>query len=124
MRLVKKERNEEAYQYASKHSEISLDKLLRYGASPSIFKNICWQNGYFVEQESLQNKRFDRRSTIFYLVKREEKRYIAGGVEVAACYVPKFMFRTSSGEYKCLHYKQCQCYLNGNCKIGGKDGYI
>lgn len=122
MNLIEDERNKEAYQYALKHNEISLDKLLRYGVSPSVFKSICWQNGYFVERvtgTSISRKVATRYKIMFWLVKREERRYTAGGIEITACNVPKEQFRISSGEYKCLHYKHCQCYLNGNCNIGG-----
>ena len=119
MNSLEEERNDEAYNYAVNKGQISLDKLLKFKVHPTRFKAICWYNGYFVERGTKITgcgRHGKRSATMFYLIEKRDKRYV-DGKELAACSMPKETFLTSSGEYKCLHKKDCQCYLNGNCTI-------
>ena len=121
MSSLEEERNNEAYQYAIDKGQISLDKLLKLKVQPTIFRSICWHNGYIVENVKATIRcgaHGHKQSTIFYLTEKREKRY-KDGIELTACSVPKSAFLNSSGEYGCLHHRQCQCYSNGNCDIGG-----
>ena len=118
MSILEEERNQEAYQYTKDNGEISLNKLLKFKVSPTQFKIICYYNGFYVERATRIPKTGKFPVTVFYLAEKTEKRYV-NGIELAACSVPKISFITNSGEYKCYHYKQCQCYLNNNCDIGG-----
>lgn len=118
MSILEEERDNEAYKYARENGEISLNKLIKFNVSPVRFKGICYHNGFFVEKGTKIYKTGRKPLTIFYLIQRTERRYI-NGIELAACSVPKNQFITKDGTYKCLHYRHCQCYLNGNCDIGG-----